>query len=474
MNLTVEKKNYIVAIDLGSSNVAVTVGSPAANGKINVDAISIKKSKGIVRGEVRNVEQAAQSIREAVAEVEEQLGIRILEAYTGISGSHISCVKHPYYVYISSKDGEVFQEDVDRLNQSMSSVQAPEGYSLLNIIPQHYVVSDETEEIATDPVGMIGQTLGSTFNLIIGENAIISRLDKALQRANIKQTKLFINPLVAAEAVTFPDEKELGVAVVDLGGGTTDICIIKDGIVRYIGVIPLGATAINKDIRSFGIMERHVEELKVAYGCAMASLVDADKLIKIPGRTPNDYKEISFKNLASIIEARLMDIVDYVMDEIKASGYENKLGAGIILTGGSAQLKEIQKLFEKHTKLDVRIAVPEVLISEESKELVTDSKLSAAIGILHEGLLNGTSSVEDLVTSKKIDEEIDKLAQEDFQDEGEEIEDSFIEEESGKHSKSDDYIEEERKPKKGFMSRIKNAFEKTFDLQVLDEDNDTI
>ncbi len=249
-------KNYIAAIDLGSSHVAVAVGTPEADGRIAIEGVALCEGKGIVRGEVKNVEQAAQSIKEAIDEIQQALGIRVSEVYAGVSGSHIRCAKHPYYVYVSGKDGEIAEQDVRKLNESMYAVQAPDGYRLMHIIPQHYLV-DHDEEVS-DPVGMFGKTLGSTFNLIVGENLILSRLEKALQKVGIEPVGIFVNPLAVSEAVMFPDEKDLGVAVVDIGAGTTDVSIFHDGILRYVGVIPLGTDSINKDIRSYGIMERYV------------------------------------------------------------------------------------------------------------------------------------------------------------------------------------------------------------------------
>ena len=381
------EKNYIVAIDLGSNNVVVAVGSKAPGGKVNIEEVVIRESAGVSAGEVKNVETASAAIRKALEEINEKLGIRVAEAYTGISGNHIRCAKHPYYVIVAGRDGEITADDVRRLNESMRNMQAPSGFTLMHIIPQHYIVNDDEEVM--DPVGRFGKTLGSTFNLIIGEDTIIQRLEKALAKSEVAQKKLFINPLAMAEAVTFPDEKELGVAVVDIGAGTTDVCIYQEGIVRSVSVIPIGADAINKDIRSYGIMERYVEDLKVMYGCAVADMVDAEKLVKIPGRTPNDYKDISFRNLATIIESRMMDIIGYVMEEIKDSGYEGKLGAGIVLTGGAANLNEIKALFEMRTGLEVRIAKPEILVTPESKAKVDDPRMSVAVGILWQGLNSG-------------------------------------------------------------------------------------
>ncbi len=389
-----EKKNYIVAVDLGSSNVVVMVGAKGEDGKVHIVDVAVKEVQGMLRGEIKNIEGVAKSIREAVDELENRLSIRISEAYTGISGQHIKCAKNSYYVYVG-RDGEIREEDVQKLNDSMRNVQAPEGEKILHIIPQNYIVNDE-EEVA-DPVGMFGQKLEATFNFVIGDSSAVSRLEKALMKVGIRQTQMFLNPLVSAEAVVLPDEKELGVAVVDIGAGTTDICIYHDKIARHVSVVPLGADIINKDIRSYGILERYVEDLKVKYGSALSEQASADKIIKVPGRTPRDPKEISFKNLAAIIEARMQDIMDYVMMEIKQAGYENKLAAGLVLTGGGSQLRDLDQMVKNYTGLDVRIAVPDVNVDEESMEMAADSRLSTAVGILMKGLENGrTGGVESI------------------------------------------------------------------------------
>ncbi len=484
-----ENRNYIVAIDLGSGNVAVAVGAMGADGKVRVEDVEVRESKGVSRGEVKNVELAAQSVKEAVAALEERLGITISEAVTGISGSHVQCAKHPYYVHVAGKDGEISEEDVRKLNDSMRNIKAPDGYTLLHIIPQLYVVDDDEEVL--DPVGMFGKTLGSTFNLIVGENNITSRLTKALQKVDIRQARLFINPLATAEAVTFPDEKELGVAVVDIGAGTTDICIYHEGIVRYLGVVPIGAEAINRDIRSYGIMERYVEELKVKYGCAVPSMVDGEKLIKVPGRTPSDHKEISFKNLAAIIEARLFDIIDYVKEEIKDSGYEGRLGAGIVLTGGCALLNAIKPMMEQRMGLEVRIACADIHVDAESKEKVSDPRLSTVIGILAQALSAGVSTAtaagapkprpaqkpkDDAPagrTPEKTPERAPHRTPEKAPDKKKyaeplDVEDPEVDDDG---FFEDDPSRPSKKKRKGIFGALKDKIEKTFDFDVLDDDN---
>lgn len=392
------EKNYIAAIDLGSSNVVAALGN-RSGGRVHIEDVVVVPAEGVEGGEVKNVESASRAIRKAVDELEKRQQVRICEVYAGISGSHLRCAKHPYYVLVGGKDGEITAADVRSLNDSMRNMQAPEGYRLLHIVPQHYMVDDEEE--VQQPVGRFGKTLGSSFNLVIGKTMIIQRLEKALQKAGVGLSRLFINPLAMAEAVTFPDEKTVGVAVVDLGAGTTDVCIFSGGIVRNMSVIPLGASSVNKDIQSFGIMERYVEQLKVDYGCAVADMVDETKRLNVPGHNPKDTKEISFRNLATIIESRLTDIVEYVMAEIEEAGYEDKLGAGIVLTGGGALLSEIKTLFENKTGMTVRIASPTVVVTEESSEKVADIRTSAAVGMLYHGMLSGVPTrVEGVRTSE--------------------------------------------------------------------------
>ncbi len=436
-----------MAVDLGSSNVVVAVGSRAGN-KINVETVVVEPSAGVEGGEVKNVESASAAIRKAMEQAGEALGVRITEACTGLSGSHIRCAKHPYYVHVAGKDGEIAAADVRLLNDSMRNIQAPEGYKLMQVVPQHYTVDDEEEIV--EPVGRFGKTLGSTFNLVIGKTTIIQRLEKALQKAGLGVSRMFINPLAMAEAVTVPDEKAMGVAVVDIGAGTTDVCIYQGGIVRHVGVIPMGSDAINKDIQAYGIMERYVEELKTKYGCAVAEMVDGEKKVKVPSRLPNDYKEVSFRNLAAIIEARMTDIVEYVMQEIDAAGYGGgKLAAGIVLTGGGAMLQEVAGLFEKKTGLDVRVAAPNVLVSTESKDLAQDLRAAAALGLLWMGMASGAETRVEGV--RIMAEATDEPNPEDL-------------------DLSWDRPKPAKQPRKGLMSKIKEAFNKAIDTDVLDDD----
>ncbi len=361
----------------------MAVGSRDQDGNPVVEYVACRPAEGVVKGEIRNIEQASQSIREAIMQAEAALDIRITDAYAGVSGPHIRSAHSSYYVFVGG-DGEIREKEVQMLRDNMSNMQAPDGQRILEFMPLNYVI--DSEEQVTNPVGMYGKKLEATFNFILGEATATSRIEKAMDKVGVTLTDLFINPLAAAEAVVTPDEKELGVAVLDMGAGTTDICIYFDKTARHIGVVPLGADVINKDIRSFGILERYIERLKVEYGSAQPERADADKLIKVPGRTPRDPKEVSFRNLATIINSRLQDILDYAAAEIRAAGYEGKLGAGLVITGGCAATKDLEAMIREYTGMEVRIAAPDVQVSETCGAGASDPRFATAIGLLLRGM----------------------------------------------------------------------------------------
>ena len=352
-----EKKSYTVAIDLGSSNVVVAVGSKREDGTLGIEAVVSKPVEGVKAGRIDNIEQAGNAIREAVAEVESTLGVRITEAYAGISGEFVRCARHTDHVFTYDPQNGVNQGDVDALFDRMRNVQAPDDETIMERIPQHYMV-DDAEEVR-NPVGSFCKRLSSTFNFILCGKTPLQRLDMALRRLGIRMLGVFPNALATPEAVLSSDEKEEGVAVVDIGGGVTDVAVYYRGVPRYVATIPMGASAINRDIRSQSIPEKHVESLKCKYGSAVAELAPEDKLIRVSGRTAREAKDILLRNLATVIEARATDIVEFVQQEIRDSGYAERLAYGIVLTGGSARLKDIDELFRRVTGMDVRIASAE-------------------------------------------------------------------------------------------------------------------
>ena len=386
-----ERNDDTVAGDLGSSNVVVAVGEKAAEGQMEVASIVSKPVEGVNAGKIENIELVSRAIREAMSEAEEQLGIRITEAYAGISGDFVRCARHTDHVFVYDPQNGVNQKDVDALFDRMRNVQAPDDETIMERVPQNYVVDDNQE--VKNPVGSFGKKLSSTFNFILCLRTPMQRLDMALKRLGIKMLGVTSNAIATAEAVLLPDEKEEGVAVVDIGGGVTDVAVYYRNVVRYIATIPMGAMAINRDIRTMSVPEKHVESLKQKYGSAVADLAPEDKLIRVNGRTAREAKDILLRNLATVIEARATDIAEFVLQEIRDSGYAGKLAYGIVLTGGSAKLKDVDELFRRVTGMDVRIASAETGVAEESREKVVDPAYATAVGILLKGAEQGACAV---------------------------------------------------------------------------------
>ena len=381
-----EKRDYVVAIDLGSSNVAIAVGEKQAEG-ISLAALVSKPCQGVRAGQIENIALVAKAIEEAKAEIQESLGIRLTEAYAGISGQFVRCASHKDYVFTSDKLTGVSQADVDHLFDRMRNVQAPDDEVILERIPQNYLIDTNVE--VENPVGSFSGKLSATFNFILCTETPMQRLELALKQCGILIKGIYANARSAAEAVLTPEDREEGVAVVNIGGSVTDVAVYYRNVVRYVASIPMGGNAINQDIRSQSILEKYVEQLKCSFGSAVAELAP-NTGIKIPGRTPRETREFPRRNLSTIIEARLKDIVEYVMQEIKESGYASKLGYGIVLTGGTAHMKDIDELFRRMTGMEVRIGEPTELLAPSSiSEQVKGPEWATVIGLLGRGAEQG-------------------------------------------------------------------------------------
>ncbi len=388
-NNVVKNKKYTVAIDLGESNVVVVVGSKDSRGMVTIDGVVSRPCEGVKCGMIENIALVEESIRAAVAQIEEYLNIRIIESYVGISGEFVRFACHTDHVYVTQPHNGVSQGDVVALFERMSHVQAPENETIMERLPQNYVV-DEAKEVK-NPVGSFGRRLSSTFNFVLCGNTPMQRLENALRKAGIKMLRAFPNALSVAESVLTSDEKEEGVALVNIGGGLTDVTIYYRNVVRYIVSIPMGANSINHDIRSMMIPDKYIEKLKCEYGSAVADLVPENKAVRVPGRTPRDSRNVMLYNLAVAIEARMAMLINFVRGEIQDSGYADKLPYGVVITGGSAQLANIDELFRRMMDdVEVRIGVPVDGIAEESLDIIDSPEYATAVGILLRGMSIGS------------------------------------------------------------------------------------
>lgn len=388
-----EKGSYIVSIDLGCSNIVIAAACVDNDGKLDLIDLVSRPSKGMSYSGVTNIDQITALLSETVAEFEQKNGLKIDEAYIGISDKNLNFGCKSCYVFVGN-DGEIRESDVDKLNENMRNVQAPDGCVILDRFPQIYTINSSEQTL--DPIGMFGQRLEATFGFVVAGRSSMDRLTKVFERVGIRPKYVFANALASANAVLIDDEKEYGAAAVDIGGGTTDVCIWQGNVVRYAASIPLGADAINRDIKTMAIPDAQIETLKRRCGYATASAIpeaNLNQVIKVPGRSSRDTKTTSFRNLSTVIEARMLQIIEFVAGEIKRSGFADRLNQGIVLTGGGSLLRGVDTLFHERTGYEIKLAFPENMLTDNHRELTDDPEAATAIGLLIMGLKSEQGSV---------------------------------------------------------------------------------
>lgn len=375
----------IVGLDIGTTKIATIVGQRNEHGKIDILGYGKTESIGVKRGVVSNIENTVQSIIAAVNEAEQKSGVDVKFVNVGIAGQHIKSLQHRGNIIRENSDEEISQHDIEHLNNSMFNLSMSPGEEIIDVIPQDYIV--DGEQGIKEPIGMLGNSLEANFHIIIGQTAAAKNIYKCVRKAGLEVVELILEPIASAEAVLSEEEKEAGVVLVDIGGGTTDLAIFQDGIIRHTAVIPFGGDIITEDVKEgCTIIKKHAEELKVKFGSALASENRDEEIVAIPGLRGRPPKEISLKNLASIVQARMEEIIEHVYYEIRNSGFEKKLIAGIVLTGGGAQLKHISQLTEFITGMDTRIGYPNEHLSNEVDNEVASPMFSTGVGLVIEGI----------------------------------------------------------------------------------------
>ncbi len=376
------RKEILSAIDIGTTKIVALVARKTEEGTFEVLGLGNAPSSGVKRGMVVHIDETVSAIELARQQAEEQSGYRMGDVFVGIAGQHIKSMKNRNSKYIDHE--EISQEDVDYLHDQMARTPVDPGDEILHVIPQSYIVDNETD--VTKPVGMSGRLLEANFNLVIGRIASARNISKCIERVDLKVRQMILEPLASATSVLTADEREAGVAMVDIGGGTTDVAVYHNDVIRYTAVIPFGGNVITNDIKEgCSILLRHAEALKVQYGSAMGDTAAGDKVVTIPGISGREPREISFKSLAFIIQARMEEILDAVSFEIGNSGYAGKLSAGIVITGGGAMLKNLPQLIRFRTGYDVRVGYPNQFLVAGTDEAVNQPMYSTAIGLVVEG-----------------------------------------------------------------------------------------
>jgi cell division protein FtsA len=395
-NNEAKKSPIVVGLDIGTTKIACFVGRKNEHGKIEIIAMGKSESLGVGRGVVENIDKTVQSVLSAVkiTESNQEGRLKIANVNVGIAGQHIKSMQHRGIYNRRDRHGEISQKDVDHFIEDMYNMVMSPGEEIITVIPQEYIV-DNLNEIK-EPIGMPGSRLEANFHIITGQVHNVMNIRKCVDRAGLKVKDIILEPIASADAVLSDEEKEAGVVLVDIGGGTTDVAIFQDGLIRHTAVIPFGGNIITQDIKEgCKIMQKPAEALKVRFGSALAMETKDNEVVCIPGLRGRPAKEITLKNLASIIQARMEEIIDLVFYEIKNSGYQKKLIGGIVVTGGGAQLQHLTQLFEYMTGMDTRIGYPnEHLANTNNLTELASPIYSTGIGLVMKGFETAKESVK--------------------------------------------------------------------------------
>ncbi|MBL7894557.1 MAG: cell division protein FtsA [Bacteroidia bacterium] len=376
--------DLVVGLDIGTTKIAAIVGRKNEFGKVEILGIGKAESLGVTRGVVVNIEQTVASIKAAVAIAADKANVDIGEVIVGIAGQHIKSVQHRGMITRQSLDDEVNQKDVDTLIDNMHRLVMSPGEEIIHVIPQEYIIDSEIG--IKNPIGHAGIRLEGNFHIITGQVSAVKNIFKCVNRAGLETVDLHLEPLASADAVLSDEEKEAGVVLVDIGGGTTDVAIFYDGIIRHTAVIPFGGNIITDDIKEgCSIIKTQAEQLKIRFGSALAQENQENEIISIPGLRGRPHKEISVKFLAQIIQARMEEILEFVLFEIKNSGYERKLSAGIVVTGGGSMLKHLPQLVMLTTGMDCRIGTPNEHLAAADDEL-KNPLYATGVGLVMKGI----------------------------------------------------------------------------------------
>lgn len=378
-----EHKKIVAGLDIGTTKIVAIIGSINEHNKLEILGMSRTESLGVARGVVRQITQTTEAIERVMREVEQIAGYEISMVNVGIAGQHIRSVQHSGSLMRENIDTEIAQSDINQLTESMYQLVMQPGERVIDVLPQDFTV--DNEKGIADPLGMAGVQLAANFHIITGNIAAAKNIVKCVEDAGMVVENLILEPLASADSVLSEEEKEAGVVLVDIGGGTTDVAIFKEGIIRHTSVIPLGGNIITEDIKhGCAIIKSQAEQLKTKFGSAIAEMASPNEIVSIPGLRGREPKEISMVNLASIIEARMGEIIEQIYYEIQNSGMEKQLIAGIVVTGGGSQLKNITQYFEYLTGMDTRVGYPTEHLATGVED-VTSPMYSTGVGLILKG-----------------------------------------------------------------------------------------
>lgn len=396
------KESIGVGLDIGTTKIVAMIGKKNEYGKLEILGVGKSKSLGVHRGVVNNITQTIQSIQQAILEAENNSGYKINDVVVGIAGQHIRSIQHSDYISRKNPEEVIGEYDIEQLTCQVQNLSMLPGEEIIHALPQEFKIDGQSEIL--EPIGMYGARVESSFHIVVGQAASIRNLGRCVKNAGLELTGLTLEPLASSDAVLSEEEKEAGVALIDIGGGTTDLAVFKNGVIRHTAVIPFGGNVITEDIKEgCSIIEKQAELLKTRFGSAWPGENKDNEIVSIPGLRGREPKEISLKNLSKIIHARVVEIIEQVYAEIKLYGHDEpkkKLIAGIVLTGGGSQLQHIKQLVEYITGMDTRIGFPNEHLAGNSSEELSSPLYATSVGLVMESLRNQTNSATPFVEMK--------------------------------------------------------------------------
>jgi cell division protein FtsA len=376
-----ESKNLIVGLDIGTSKIAAIVAEMKADGGFEVIGMGSSPSRGLKKGVVVNIESTVNAIQRALEEAELMADCKIRDVWTGIAGSHIRSFNSHGMVAI--KDREVAQNDVDRVVETAKAIPIPTDQQILHVLNQEFVI--DGQEDVREPLGMSGVRLEVKVHIVTGAVSAAQNIMKCVRRCGLEVNDLILQPLASAMAVLSEDEKDLGVCLIDIGGGTSDIAVFTQGAIRHTAVIPIAGDQITNDIAmALRTPTKEAEEIKRRYGCALRELADSQETVEVPGVGERGPKKMSRQTLAEVIEPRVEELYSLVQAELRRSGFEELLSSGIVITGGSAAMQGMVELGEEVFHMPVRLGLPNY--TDGLSEVIRNPRYSTGVGLLLAGL----------------------------------------------------------------------------------------
>ena len=374
-------KDYLVGIDIGTSKVVTLVGEMTSDGRLNVIGFGSHPSQGLKRGVVVNIESTVQSIQRSVEDADLMAGCEIYSAYTGIAGSHIRSINSHGIVAI--RDHEVSQNDVDRVIDAAKAIAIPADQKILHVLPQEFII--DNQDSIREPVGMSGVRLEAKVHIVTGAVSAAQNIVKCMKRCGLAASDIVLEQFASSQSILSDDEKELGVCMIDIGGGTSDIAIFTDGAIRHTAVIPIAGDQVTNDIAiALRTPTRNAEEIKIKYGCALQDLVDTNQMIDIPTIGDKVGRRLPQRALAEVVEARYEELFTLALTELRRSGLEEFIAAGIVLTGGASKIHGAQELAERIFKVPVRIGKPNNVTG--LSDIIQNPVYATGVGLLVYGL----------------------------------------------------------------------------------------